>query len=133
METAEIAENFWGDKLYQQRARKALPFLVRQAIVGETIFYSDLAEELEMPNARNLNYVLGCIGTTLEELAEETEEEIPPIQCLVVNKATELPGEGIGLFISDKDFKKLSKKQKKKIVDSQLTKIYSYPDWGFVA
>lgn len=78
METAEIAENFWGDKLYQQRARKALPFLVRQAIVGETIFYSDLAEELEMPNARNLNYVLGCIGTTLEELAEETEEEIPP-------------------------------------------------------
>ncbi|HCE4658540.1 TPA: hypothetical protein NGT07_004438 [Vibrio parahaemolyticus] len=132
METAEIAENFWGDKLYQQRARKALPFLVRQAIVGETIFYSDLAEELEMPNARNLNYVLGCIGTTLEELAEETEEEIPPIQCLVVNKATELPGEGIGLFISDKDFKKLSKKQKKKIVDSQLTKIYSYPDWLWV-
>lgn len=132
METAEVSENFWGDKLYQKRARKALPLLVRQAVIGETIFYSDLAEELKMPNARNLNYVLGCIGTTLEELAEETEVEIPPIQCLVVNKATELPGEGVGWFISDKDFKKLSKKQKKNIVDSQLAKIYSFSDWLWV-
>lgn len=132
METAEVSENFWGDKLYQQRARKALPLIVRQALIGETIFYSDLAEELEMPNARNLNYVLGCIGTTLIELSEETEEQIPPIQCLVVNKATELPGEGIGWFISDKEFKNLSKKQKKVVVDSQLAKIYSYSDWLWV-
>lgn len=128
METAKVSKSFWGDKLYQQRARKALPYLVRQAIIGETIFYSDLAEELQMPNARNLNYVLGCIGSTLIELSEE----IPPIQCLVVNKATELPGEGIGWFISAKEFKKLSKKQKSALVDSQLAKIYAYKDWLWV-
>lgn len=132
METTEVSESFWGDKLYQQRARRALPYLVRQAIVGETIFYSDLAEELQMPNARNLNYVLGYIGSTLIGLSEEIDEEIPPIQCLVVNKSTELPGEGIGWFISEKEFKKLSKKQKKAVVDSQLAKIYAYQDWLWV-
>lgn len=132
METAEVSESFWGDKLYQQRARKALPLIVRQAIIGEKIYYSDLADELEMPNARNLNYVLGCIGTTLIELSERVGQKIPPIQCLVVNKATELPGEGIGWFISEKEFKKLSQKQKKVVVDNQLSKIFSYPDWLWV-
>ncbi|UAB73881.1 hypothetical protein INR79_22330 [Vibrio sp. SCSIO 43132] len=132
METAEVSKSFWGDKLYQQRARKALPLIVRQALIGETIFYSDLADELEMPNARNLNYVLGCIGTTLIELSKKVDEKIPPIQCLVVNKATELPGEGFGWFISEKDFKKLSNKQKKVVVDSQLAKIFSYSDWLWV-
>jgi hypothetical protein len=129
METAEVSESFWGDKLYQQRAREALPLLVRQALVGEKIFYSQLADEMNMPNARNLNYVLGCIGSTLIELGEELDIEIPPIQCLVVNKTTELPGEGIGWFISDSDFRKLNKKQKKVVVDSQLAKIYAFPDW----
>lgn len=132
MKTAEVYESFWGDKLYQQRARKALPLIVRQAIIGKKIYYSDLANELEMPNAKNLNYVLGCIGSTLIELSERVGKKIPPIQCLVVNKATELPGAGIGWFISEKEFKKLSKKQKKVVVDSQLSKIFSYPDWLWI-
>ena len=62
METAEIAEPIWGDMLYQQRARLAFPMLVRQALAGKPLTYEDLAEELEMPNPRNLNYVLGSIG-----------------------------------------------------------------------
>ncbi len=129
METAEVSESLWGDKLYQQRARKALPLLVRQALVGETIFYSQLADEMGMPNARNLNYVLGCIGSTLIELGKENDLDIPPIQCLVVNKTTELPGEGIGWFISNSDFRKLNKKQKRAVVDSHLAKIFAFPNW----
>lgn len=129
METAEVSESFWGEKLYQQRAREALPLLVRQALVGEKIFYSQLADELGMPNARNLNYVLGCIGSTLIEIGNENDIDVPPIQCLVVNKTTELPGEGVGWFISDSDFRKLNKKQKKVVVDSQLAKIYAFTNW----
>jgi len=129
MKTAEVSENLWGDKLYQNRAREAFPFLVRQALMGETIFYSDLAEEMGMPNERNLNYVLGCIGTTILELSKQKNEDIPPIQCLVVNKATKLPGEGFGWFISEADFKKLDKKQKRTVINAQLSKIYAYPNW----
>src|SRR4051794_2827561 len=99
METAKVAESILGDKLYQQRARLALPVLVRQALAESPIYYSDLAAELGMSNPRNLNFVLGCVGTTLEALGNKWNEAIPPLQCIVINKSTGLPGEGIGWFL----------------------------------
>ena len=133
-QTAQIANSdlLGGDKLYLQRARLALPYLVRQAKAGQTIYYSDLAEEIEIPNPRNLNYVLGSIGNTLIDLSKRTKVEIPPIQCLVINKRQELPGEGIGWFISPTDFSKLNKTQKQKVVAAQLTKIYTFQRWDWV-
>lgn len=99
MATAKISSPISGDKLYQERARAALPILARQAKAGSTLFYSDLAQELGMPNPRNLNYVLGSIGQTLEHLSKQWKKKIPPIQALVVNKSTGLPGEGVGWFL----------------------------------
>ncbi|WP_224717645.1 hypothetical protein [Pectobacterium versatile] len=131
METAKIAAPISGNKLYQKRARYALPILVRQAKSGNIITYSDLAEELKMPNPRNLNYVLGCIGTTLENISEEWKIDIPPIQCLVVNKNTGIPGEGIGWFLTKKyNFSSLSRRQKRNLVDAKLNLIYSFSEWN---
>lgn len=133
METAKISQGLEGDKLYQQRARMALPILVRQAKAGIKIYYADLAKEIGIPNPRNLNYPLGSIGATLKELSAEWGEEIPQIQSIVVNQSTELPGEGIGWFIADTDkFKKLSLKQRKALVDGVLAKIFSYEYWDSV-
>lgn len=133
-QTAKIANSdlLDGEKLYQGRARLTLPYLVRQAKAGQTIYYSDLAEEINIPNPRNLNYVLGAIGNALIELGKRTKTEIPPIQCVVINKRQELPGEGIGWFISPTDFGKLNKTQKQKVVAAQLTKIYTYQHWDWV-
>ncbi|MCP5230848.1 MAG: hypothetical protein H6948_01925 [Zoogloeaceae bacterium] len=129
-DTAEIAEPLSGDKLYQQRARSALPMLVRQAMASTPIVYEDLAQELSMPNPRNLNYVLGSIGQTLINLSEHWGIEVPPIQCLVVNKGTRLPGEGIGWFVTDlSHYKKLSNKQRRQVVDAELQKIYAFDKW----
>ena len=130
MDTAKIAKPLSGDKLYQERARKALPLLIRQATASTPIVYEDLAHELNMPNPRNLNYVLGSIGQTLLNLAEHWNIEVPPIQCLVVNKNTRLPGEGIGWFITDHShYKKLSNKQRRQLVDAELQKIYAFAKW----
>lgn len=130
MDTAQIAEPLPGDKLYQQRARSALPVLVRQAIASTPITYGDLAHELEIPNPRNLNYVLGCIGQTLNNLSEYWDIKIPPIQCLVVNKNTRLPGEGIDRFITDPSrCRKLSNKQRIQVVDFKLQEIYAFDKW----
>lgn len=126
---AEAAEPFFGDKLYHERARRALPLLVRQAHAQQKIYYSNLATELRMPNPRNLDYVLGSIGQALIQLAKEWDADIPAIQCLVVNKSNELPGEGVGWFIDRNNFKNLSTKQKRIIVDSHLQQIYAYPYW----
>lgn len=132
MKTAEVSRPIWGDELYQIRARAALPLLIRQAKLGNTIYYSDLADELEMPNARNLNYVLGCIGTTLIELGEEYGEEIPNIQCLVVNQTTGIPGSGFDWFIERKEFKNYSKRQKRELIQAELKGIYTYEHWQWV-
>lgn len=130
MTTAMAATPLSGDKLYQERARAALPLLVRQAEAATPIFYSSLARELGMPNPRNLNYVLGCIGQTLQHLSQQESERIPPIQCLVVNKSTGFPGEGIGWFdITMKDFSALSLKRRREEVQAQLQRVYSYPRW----
>jgi len=132
-ETAKTARPISGDKLYQLRARQALPLLVRQARAATPIYYSDFAHELGMPNPRNLNYVLGSIGTALERLSKKWKEKIPPIQCLVVNKATGLPGEGIGWFITKKDdFRKLPRKQQRFLVHAELQKVFGYPRWSDV-
>jgi hypothetical protein len=133
-ETSKIASSnlLNGDKLYLTRARKALPILVRQARAGQPIFYSKLAEEIGMPNARNLNFVLGSIGNALIKLSKENKIDIPFIQCLVTNKNTGMPGKGIGWFISEKDFSKLSSKLKQEIVKQQLVKVFAFEKWDWV-
>lgn len=124
------AQYLAGDELFQQRARAALPLLVRQAMQSTTVFYSDLAAEVGMPNERNLNYVLGYIGDALESLSKDWKESIPPIQCLVINKRDRLPGEGIGWFITKKeDFRKLPRKEQRRLVKLELEKVFAYSKW----
>lgn len=130
METAKIAAPILGDMLYQVRARAVLPILVRQAEAGTPIFYSTLAKEVGIPNPRNLNHVLGSIGTTMENLSKAWKEKVPPIQCLVVNKSKGLPGEGIGWFLVKKeDFSSLDRRQQRTIVEAELQHIFSYRAW----
>jgi hypothetical protein len=103
---------------------------VRQAQAHAKIYYSDLALELGMSNPRNLNYVLGSIGQALQLLSAEWGEYVPPLQCLVINKNTQMPGEGVGWFITGReDFGKLSRKQQRELVNAELLKVFAYPQW----
>ncbi len=131
METANHVGNMFGDKLYQVRARQALPILVRQAMAKQPISYSDLAEEMGMPNPRNLNYVLYSVGETLLELSKQWNEEIPLINYLVINKNTLMPGDGIGYFMNNPaEFKKLQLFQQRTKINVQLQMIYAYKKWN---
>ena len=129
-QTAKIANFIDGPKLYQERARRALPLLVRQAEVRQPISYAALAAELGMPNPRNLNYPLGSIGQTLEALSKSWKEDIPPIQAMAVAKQTGLPGVGIGWFIQKKeDYGSLPKDKQQKKIDEAWSRVYAYPRW----
>jgi hypothetical protein len=129
-ETGDSAGSLNGNKLYEQRARAALPIMVRQAKAGQTMLYSELAQELGMPNPRNLNYVLGAIGNSMLDLGERWGVKVPPIQALIVNKGTHLPGEGISWFAPDaSEFKDASRRQRKRIVDVMLAEVYTYQRW----
>ena len=120
--TSSITKIVSGDALYQKRARFALPILVRQALAGKEIYYADLAKELEMPNPRNLNCVLGCVGDVLLELGELWQEKIPSIQGLVVNQQTGLPGNSVHFLRQIAE-----PRQKEEIVKAELSKVFSYP------
>lgn len=132
-ETAETVRNMFGDGLYQQRARKALPILVRQATSKKPIFYADLASELGMPNPRNLNFVLGCVGTTLQELSESQSSfgEIPHIQSLVVNQDKKLPGTGFEGFLAERapNYARLTRTEKRAYLEGYWLEIFAYPYW----
>jgi len=98
--TREIAKTLWGTAKYQQRARLALPLLVKLARAGKTNTYGEFARRLRMPNARNLNFVLGSVGGTIEALSREWGEEIPPIEALIINRQTGSPGRGVDHFLA---------------------------------
>jgi hypothetical protein len=124
----------FGDlsKLYQRRARAALPILVAQARAGNTIFYGQLAKELDMPNPRNLNNVLGSVGDELDNLSKKWNLKIPPINCLVVNQDTGFPGKGVGFFMRYDDFKALTVAGKRRALDLITAKICGFKAWGRV-
>ncbi len=132
-EATEAVGLLSGDKLYQERARRALPLLVRQAVARAPVHYSALAKELGMPNPRNLNYVLGYIGEALEGLSGGWGERIPAIQCLVISKKTGLPGEGVWWFLTgEEDFKKLPHAVQRELVWQELYRVFEYTKWSVV-
>lgn len=125
-------KDMFGSKLFQERAKRALPILVRQALSGNPIYYSALASELEMSNPRNLNYVLGAVGTTLEKISNQLKVfEIPYIQSLVINKDRKLPGSGFDDFLEKKsiDYHNLLPKDKRKYLEEYWLDIYAFPYW----
>mgnify|MGYP006951097809 CR=1 FL=1 len=132
-ETAVVADSMWGAKEYQKRAQRALPVLVRQALAGQPMFYQTLADELGMSNPRTLNWPLGSVGQTLINLGKQWDEEIPPIQCLVVNQQDRTPGQGFGWFMPDADdWKGMSPMQRRRMTEQVMQQIYAYPKWPAV-
>lgn len=132
VETAIVAKDMFGGQLYQSRARAALPILVRQALSKNPIYYSELAAELKIPNARNLNYVLGSIGTTLNDLnSDRMWGEIPHIESLVINHRHGLPGEGFDVFLKGKvgGYRELSASERQEYLRVYWGEIYAFPFW----
>jgi hypothetical protein len=128
-ETGEKAEYIFGDKLYQQRARLAFPILVRQAEAKKPITYEALAEEISMPNPRNLNFVLGSVGRTIQDLAKQWGQRIPPLTALVVQKNSGMPGSGLAPFMDAATFNNLLAQDKREALKTIFREIYFYPHW----
>jgi hypothetical protein len=118
---------FDGDQPYQVRARVALPLLVRQAFAQEDICYGPLSREIGMPNPRNMNYVLGSVGTTIDNLSREWGMQIPPIQSLAVGKDSGLPGKGF--FEGFTGLVSPTRQQRQAILKEYHARIFAYPNW----
>lgn len=133
MKSSLRTKTIWGNKPYHERARRAMPILVRQALAGQTISYSDLAQELGMPNPRNLNYPLAAISSEIVELNRRQGWETPAIAALVVHMHDGLPGEGFGLEDPRlARYRELSPSQRRRMIAAALADIFAYGRWADV-
>lgn len=94
-----------------------------------TVTYGQFSRELGMPNHRNLNHVLGAIGWELEALSKIWGEEIPAINCIVVNKHNQTPGRGIQFHMSIAEFKKLPAHIQRQELQKLHRRVFGYPNW----
>jgi hypothetical protein len=121
-----------GSKRYQERAQQALPLLVALAKARGTITYGRLALLMDMPNPRNLNAVLGAVGTELRILSRAWKEKIPPLNCLVLNKNQGTPQQGIQFHMPPEKFRRLSRVRQQEILHALHGAIWDYPRWDDV-
>jgi hypothetical protein len=74
----------------------------------------------------------GAIGNALIETEEKWEDIIPPLNALIINKATRLPGSGANRYLEKYTKLKhvdMSDDEKKAIVEEIHTDIFSYEHW----
>lgn len=133
-----------GGKWTDEMAREALPILLWAAQNNRTITYKQLAEELASrtgePVKRRMTLYgkpAGKIGDALILLAEETGWDIPPLNAIVVNAATELPGDGATYFIKRLLLPSLrsniTKGDAKALAEAAVSSVLNHTDWPHVA
>lgn len=124
----------WLDKgvISAERARRALPILVRQARAEQPITYKDLSIELGMDHHRPVKTPAGYIGYTLNAIGNTRgwkRRPPPPLQSLVVNKHSGFPGSGVDGFMSAAYREAQTQRQKTAALKGVHSQLYAYPHW----
>lgn len=133
-----------GSEWTSHIARLALPILLWAAKKGLTITYKQLAEELHVRHGEVIKRRMtlygkpaGKIGDLLIELSAEWDEEIPPVNAIIINAQTRLPGRGATYYMK----RYLNRYAKKRMTDANwdslaeevLESVRDYPDWDKIA
>jgi hypothetical protein len=135
-----IKDLFDGDSWTKQTARNALPILVECAKHGKPLTYSQLDKFIvELGLGHHViefmyGYPLGVIGNAIIELSKIMGEPIPPINALVINAKTEIPGHGFDFYLEwysepEKETSEMTLDEKKAIIEEIHEDIFSYDNW----
>jgi hypothetical protein len=135
-----LPESLQGDEWSPNTARKILPLLVSYAEACRSVTYGQLTQEVirrkwghyVIPLA--YRYPAGAIGYALEETEIEWGELIPPINALIVNDSTGLPGKDVDYFLKKylshtKRPKSLTKDQRQSVIEEIHKDIFNYTSW----
>lgn len=116
-------------------AHAMLPILVRQARSEKPLTYGALARELGMTHHRPVQRAAGHIAYALAEIGATKgwrRRVPPPLQSLVINKQTGLPGDGVDGFMSDQYRRAQTARQRAAVLKGIHAGIYAYPHWDDV-
>ena len=136
-----------GDNWAKVTARIGFPILVEYARFRRKITYRDWDGEIvhrglghHVP-ARVYGWPAGSIGDACEEYSIQTGVDVPPINLMVVNSRTGVPGHGADSYIRrfcwkflrrEEDPSDLTLNEKRAIIDRALEEIFDFSSWGDV-
>jgi hypothetical protein len=128
---------------FYQVAPYLLPIMIRAALQGQTMTYGQLAQALEdeyglEQKARKTLYggAIGVVGFALEDLQKTLGEKIPPINALVVNASTKLPGKGVDNFVRHYlgiHKRNQSDQERSALMYAAQEHVFAYPHWHRIA
>lgn len=135
-----LPEALQGDSWTKYTARTIFPLLIWLAKNGRTISYGQLDREIVERGwghhvmAVQYGHPAGTIGDALIETEEEWGDVIPPLNALVVNQSTQLPGGGVNWYLEryaepDEHVDDMSLVEKRAIVEEIHADIFSYEYW----
>lgn len=138
-----LPEALQGDSWTKETARAALPILIWCAKNGRTITYGQLDQEIVNRGlghhvmAVQYGYPAGSIGSALIETEEEWGELIPPLNAIVVNAGSGLPGKGVNYYLEryyepDGSVDDMSEDEKRAVVEEIHEDIFAYERWDDV-
>jgi hypothetical protein len=134
-----LPEALLGDRWTEVTARLMFPLLVWCANHGKKITYGQVDEEIQRRGWGNHVFVskyghpAGAIGSALLETDQETDEKIPPLNALVVNATTGVPGDGCDYYLSTypdkRGRKKLSNEQRNSMAEETIEEVFRFRGW----
>lgn len=129
-----------GERWTEKTARKVLPLIIWCAKNGHTITYGQLDREVVARNWGHhvmsvvYGHPAGAIGNALIETEKEWGQPIPPLNAIIVNATTGLPGKGVNYYLqrwieSDKNVDNMSLDERRAVVEEIHADIFPYEYW----
>ncbi len=136
-----LPEDLQGDRWREKAARAAIPILIRRAKDRVPITYGELDREIVRHGKGKFHHVhaaayggpAGRIGDALIETGRIWGVPIPPLNSLIVNGQTRLPGHGCDWYLQKvlgRPVRNLSEQEKPKVVEKVHEKVYRFADWN---
>ncbi len=135
-----LPEALLGQRWTEETARRIFPLLVWCANHGKKITYGQLDEEVQRRGwGHHVNCVVyghpaGAIGDALLETEKERGQKIPPLNALIVNAATGIPGDGCDYYLSTylnrRGRKQLNDAQRKSMAEETMDEVWRFQDWN---
>ena len=135
-----LPSSLLGKTWSHKTAQDILPILVWCAQNGRPISYGQLDAEVQRRRlGHHVNVVVyghpaGMIGNAILETEAETGERIPPLNSIIVNAATGIPGSGCDYYLKHYlgrvGRKELTDEQRRSMAEEAMAEVWRYEGWG---
>lgn len=131
-----------GDEWSATTARQMFPLLVWCAKHGVRITYGQLDRELQRRSLGHhvtvvvYGHPAGAIGDTCLELEAKLGEKIPPLNAIVVNKDTGIPGTGcdyyLATYLNKSPQSRITDAQRLSMAEETMEEVWRFQKWDEV-